>query len=70
MLFRSNLLYDAETSGRLYDYDLYRLTAIRGVIQQGQTIIDKGAVITPQDYTNLLTYERMVEEQLTAGGQS
>ncbi len=69
-VLRPNLLYDAETSGRLYDYDLYRLTAIRGVIQQGQTIIDKGAVITPQDYTNLLTYERMVEEQLTAGGQS
>lgn len=69
-LLRPNLVYNAETSGRLYDYDLYRLTAIRGVIQQGQTIIDKGAVITPQDYTNLLTYERMIDEQLTAGGQS
>lgn len=69
-LLRPNLIYDAATSKQLYDYDLYRFTAIRGVIQQGQTIIDKGAIITPQDYTNLLTYEEMVDKQLTDSGQS
>ncbi len=69
-LLKPNLVYDAATSKQLYDYDLYRFTAIRGVIQQGQTIIDKGAVITPQDYTNLLTYEEMVDKQLTDGQQS
>ena len=69
-ILEPNLIYDVQTSKRLYDYELYRFTAIRGVIQQGQTIIDKGAVITPQDYTNLLTYERMIEDQLTANNQS
>ena len=69
-LLKPNLVYDASTSRQLYDYDLYRFTAIRGVIQQGQTIIDKGAVITPQDYTNLLTYEEMIDKQLAGGDQS
>ncbi|MCC8113761.1 MAG: HDIG domain-containing protein [Bacteroidales bacterium] len=65
-----NLPYSQETSERLYQSDLDRYTAIKGVIQQGQTIVDKGTVITPQDYTNLLTYERMVEEELSAGDHS
>lgn len=69
-LLKPNLVYDAATSKQLYDYDFYRFTAIRGVIQQGQTIIDKGAVISPQDYTNLLTYEEMAESRLTGDNQS
>ena len=35
----------------------------RGVIQRGQAIIDKGAVISAQDYTNLRTYESILESQ-------
>ncbi|MCC8117446.1 MAG: HDIG domain-containing protein [Bacteroidales bacterium] len=65
-----NLVYSTETSNMLYQNDLERFTAIKGVIQQGQTIIDKGAIISPQDYTNLLTYERMIDEQLTANSRS
>lgn len=60
-----NLAYDQVTSERLYQSDLDRFTAVKGVIQQGQTIIDKGALITPQDYTNLLTYESMLNDQLS-----
>lgn len=62
-MIRPNLLYDYETSSRIYNYELSLHTAIKGVIQQGQTIIDKGTIITPQDYTNILTYEQMMEEQ-------
>ncbi len=65
-----NLVYSTETSNMLYQNDLERFTAIKGVIQQGQTIIDKGAIISPQDYTNLITYERMIDEQLTANNRS
>lgn len=65
-----NLVYDEETSGRIYNYELSLHTAIKGVIQQGQTIIDKGTIITPQDYTNILTYEQMVEEQQASGMQN
>lgn len=65
-----NLVYSTGTSNMLYQNDLDRYTAIKGVIQQGQTIIDKGAIISPQDYTNLVTYERMIDEQLTANKRS
>ena len=65
-LLRPNFVYDEETSDRIYNYELSMHTAIRGVIQQGQTIIDKGTIITPQDYTNIITYEQMLEEQLSS----
>ncbi len=64
------LTYDEESSRRLYNNELYRFTAIRGVIQQGQTIIDKGTIITAQDYTNLRTYEELLEVQSTGNTQS
>lgn len=70
----SNLLptltLDEEASKRLYNNELYRFTAIRGVIQQGQTIIDKGMIITAQDYTNLRTFEELLETQQTGNTQS
>lgn len=63
-LLQPNFILDVKTSKRIYDYELDRHTGLKGVIQQGQTIIDKGAIITPQDYTNLQTFERMMTEQL------
>lgn len=59
-----------ETNRRLFRNDFDRLTASKGVIQQGQAIIDKGAIITPQDFTNLTTYEAMVTEQFQADQRS
>lgn len=67
---RPNIIYSPEESKRHYDQALLTLTADRGVIQQGQTIIDKGAVITAQDYTNLQTYEQMSEDTASTGGSS
>lgn len=67
---RPNLVYQADKSNMLYQADFDRLTASKGVIQQGQAIIDKGAIISSQDYTNLLTYERMVNEQISSGHRS
>ena len=69
-LLQPNFMLDVKTSKRIYDYELDRFTGLKGVIQQGQTIIDKGAIITPQDYTNLQTYENMVTEQLTQNRSS
>ena len=54
-LLRPNYTRNEEESRRHYEYDYLTLTADRGIILQGQTIIDKGAVITSQDYTNLRT---------------
>lgn len=69
-ILRPNIIYNDVESRRHYDYDYLTLTADRGVIQQGQTIIDKGTIISPQDFTNLRTYERMVEASITKAGKS
>ncbi|MDE5553778.1 MAG: hypothetical protein K2J10_01170, partial [Muribaculaceae bacterium] len=69
-ILRPNIIYNDAESRRHYDYDYLTLTADRGVIQQGQTIIDKGTIISPQDFTNLRTYERMVEASVTKAGKS
>lgn len=55
-----NYTHNEEESARRYEYDYLTLTADRGIILQGQTIIDKGAIITSQDFTNLRTYEDML----------
>lgn len=69
-LLRPNIVYNAAESRRHYDYDYLTLTADRGVIQQGQTIIDKGAIVSPQDFTNLRTYESMLEDRVSKDSQS
>lgn len=69
-LLRPNIVYDSVESRRHYDYDYLTMTADRGVIQQGQTIVDKGTIITPQDFTNLRTYESMIHDQLRGTGSS
>ena len=57
-----NYTRNEEESRRLYEYDYLTLTADRGIILQGQTIIDKGAIISSQDFTNLQTYEHMLHQ--------
>lgn len=60
-LLRPNLSYDPDENKRHYDNEYQTLTADRGVILQGQAIINKGDIITPQDFTNLQTYEQLLE---------
>lgn len=62
-ILQPNVIYDETESKRHYDNDYQTLTADRGVILQGQAIINKGAIITPQDYTNLQTYEELLEQR-------
>lgn len=62
-LLLPNYTKNVAESHRHYERDYMTLTADRGLIMQGQTIIDKGAVITPQDFTNLKTYELMLAER-------
>lgn len=59
-LLRPSLNYNALESKRYYDNEYQTLTADRGVIMQGQAIINKGDIISAQDYTNLRTYEEML----------
>lgn len=69
-LLKPNVIYNAAESKRHYDYDYLTLTADRGVIQQGQTIIDKGNIISAQDFTNLQTYEQMMSARLVKESSS
>ena len=69
-LLRPNYTRNEEECRRHYEYDYLTLTADRGIILQGQTIIDKGAVITSQDFTNLQTYETMMSQLSSRENQS
>lgn len=69
-LLQPNYVRNEAESRRHYEYDYLTLTADRGIILQGQTIIDKGAIIGSQDYTNLQTYEEMMAARNTGRSQS
>lgn len=63
-MIRPSVVCDVEESERILNNERAMITIDRGVIQRGQTIIDKGSIITPQDFTNLRTYEDMLESQM------
>lgn len=69
-ILQPNYVRNEEESRRHYEYDYLTLTADRGIILQGQAIIDKGAIITSQDYTNLRTYEHMLTQLHTGEHKS
>lgn len=69
-ILQPNYVRNEEESRRHYEYDYLTLTADRGIILQGQTIIDKGTIITSQDFTNLRTYETMLSQLNTNHNQS
>lgn len=64
-LLEPNYTLNETESKRHYEYDYLTLTVDRGLILQGQSIIDKGAIVTAQDYTNLKTYETMLAQRNT-----
>lgn len=55
-----NIIYAPDVSQGIYQHDLLPFTSDRGIIQQGQSIIDKGHVITRADYDILRTYDQMM----------
>ena len=59
-LLQPNVIRNIAEEQRLYDNEMQAITASRGVILQGQTIIDNGDIVTPQHFTNLQTYENML----------
>ncbi len=64
-ILEPNYTLNREKSEQLYDNEYELITARRGVILSGATIINKGDIITPQDFTNLRTYEAMLDEMHT-----
>lgn len=54
-----NIVLDTVASQRLLDEVMQKAMAPIGVIQQGERIIDKGDIVTPELYTLLQTYDHM-----------
>lgn len=69
-MVQPSVVCNVEESERIMANEKAMITIDRGVIQRGQTIIDKGAIVTPQDYTNLRTYEQMLRTQLNDNNRS
>lgn len=69
-VLRANVVYDEEENNRYYQNAFQTLTADRGVILQGQAIINKGDIVSAQDFTNLTTYEELLEDRLTKDSHS
>lgn len=65
-----NIVFNAEENNRLLANEEALIAVDRGVIQRGQTIINKGAIVSRQDYTNLRTYEEMIDDHHSANSRS
>lgn len=62
-LIGPNIILDSIATKRLREEAFATALAPIGVIQHGERIIDRGDIVTPQLYTILTTYERLVEER-------
>ena len=69
-LLLPNYTRNEEECRRNYEYEYLTITADRGIILQGQTIIDKGAIVSSQDFTNLRTFEAMLDQMSNKQNQS
>jgi hypothetical protein len=58
-----NIILDTVTDGKFRSQEYLNVNAAQGVIKKGQRIVDMGEIVTPQIYTNLSTYEQMLEDQ-------
>lgn len=63
----ANIKLDKETDEKFRSQELLEVTAALGVIKQGQRIVDRGEIITPQVFTNLNTYMEMLEQEEADG---
>ncbi len=55
-----NIISDAATDSVFLGQALLSISSGQGKITQGQRIVDRGEIVTPQIYTNLRTYEEML----------
>ena len=57
-----NILLDKENDQKFLAMELQGINSGQGKIRQGQRIVDRGEIVTPQIYTNLKTYEEMLSK--------
>lgn len=62
-LLEPNIMLDTLENARLYNEKIQPVTAAYSVIQQGERIIDRGDIVTPQLGMILSTYESMASDR-------
>ncbi len=57
-----NVIIDSAFDAKYRKQEYLNVSAAIGVIKKGQRIVDRGEIITPQIFTNLNTYQQMLDE--------
>lgn len=65
---RENVIYDAQTSAKAQDEFIQQVDISRGMVQQGQRIIDQGEIVDARTYNILSSLKRVMEER--SGGSN
>lgn len=63
-----NVIYDAQTSEKAQDEFIQQIDISRGMVQQGQRIIDQGEIVDAKTFNILSSLKRVTEER--SGGSS
>ncbi|MCM1005704.1 MAG: HDIG domain-containing protein [Prevotella sp.] len=58
-ILSANIVLDKANDEKFLSQELQGVNAGQGKIRQGQRIVDRGEIITPQIYRNLLTFEEL-----------
>ena len=58
-----DIVLDSVTDRKFRDQEYLAATGAIGVIKKGQRIVDRGEIITPQIFTNLNTYQEMLNSR-------
>lgn len=57
-----NIILDSVTDNKYRRQEYFNVTGAQGIIKKGQRIVDRGEIITPQIYTNLNTFQEMLQK--------
>lgn len=63
-----NVTLDSAADSKYRSQEYLNVTGAQGVIKKGQRIVDRGEIVTPQIYTNLNTYQEILDREQSAGG--
>lgn len=67
---RENIIFDAATSEKAENEFIQQIDISRGMVQQGQRIIDQGEIVDNHTYNILSSLKRVTEERSGGAGKS
>lgn len=67
---RENIIYDAATSEKAEKEFIQQIDISRGMVQQGQRIIDQGEIVDDRTYNILSSLKRVTEERSGSAGKN